>query len=153
MERAELLDRILEEKKEEDLIEVLHKTQDMFGYVPEEAIDRIAIALSIPVSRIYGVVTFYSRFSLIPKGKFEISVCLGTACYVKGGGEILKKFEDLLGIRMGQTSEDGLFSLVETRCLGDCANAPVVTVNDKVYRQVTIKDVEKIIYDLAGKKA
>ena len=145
-------DSILEGRTSEDLIEVLHKTQDLFGYIPEEVIDRISDKLNVPVSKIYGVCTFYSRFSLVPKGKFEISVCVGTACYVKGGDKVLEEFEKQLGIGVGETSHDGLFSIVETRCVGDCANAPVVTVNDKVYKKVSPKDVENIIYELSQKE-
>ncbi len=132
-------------KNPSDLIEILHKTQDLYGYVPKEVIYIISKELDIPASEIYGVVTFYARFSLVPKGKFSISVCMGTACYVKGAENLLNDFSKILGIGVGETTEDLQYSLIETRCVGDCANAPIVTVNDKVYRKVVKEDIEKIL--------
>lgn len=134
-------------KSPADLIEVLHKTQDLYGYVPKEVIYIISKEIGIPASEIYGVVTFYSRFSLVPKGKFAISVCMGTACYVKGAENLLNDFSKLLKIGVGETTEDLNYSLIETRCVGDCANAPIVTVNDKVYTKVTKEDIEKILLE------
>lgn len=132
-------------KAPSDLIEILHKTQDLYGYVPKEVIYIISKELDIAASYIYGVVTFYARFSLVPKGKFSISVCMGTACYVKGAENLLNDFSKILGIGVGETTEDLQYSLIETRCVGDCANAPIVTVNDKVYRKVVKEDIEKIL--------
>lgn len=140
--------KYLKGKKSSDLIELLHKTQDLYGYVPKEVIQIISRDLRIPISEIYGVVTFYSRFSLVPKGKYAISVCMGTACYVKGAENLLKEFSNLLGIGVGETTEDLLFSLIETRCVGDCANAPVVTVNEKVYRNVKKEEIRDILAEV-----
>ncbi|NLY20833.1 MAG: NADH-quinone oxidoreductase subunit NuoE [Tissierellia bacterium] len=131
-----------------ELIEVLHKTQELYGYIPEEIVPIISQQLRIPVSQIYGVVTFYSRFSFIPKGKYAISVCMGTACYVKGAQDILEEFSKELEIKTGETTEDLLFSIIETRCIGDCALAPVVTVNDEVYAHFDKKDVKKLLDDI-----
>ncbi|MEB3024907.1 MULTISPECIES: NAD(P)H-dependent oxidoreductase subunit E [unclassified Parvimonas] len=132
-------------KESSDLIEILHKTQDIYGYIPKEVIYIIAKGIDIPASEIYGVVTFYSRFSLVPKGKYAISVCMGTACYVKGAENLLDEFSNLLGIKVGETTDDLLFSLIETRCVGDCANAPIVTVNDKVYTHVSKTEIRDIL--------
>lgn len=144
---AELV-AFMEEKSEEDLIEILHKTQDLYDYIPKEIAIEIAETLHIPLSRIYGVNTFYSRFSLVPKGKYSISVCMGTACYVKGAEEILKEFKDILHIDIGETTEDLRFSLVDARCVGDCASAPVVMVNEKLYRNVSVNDVHMILKEI-----
>ena len=132
-------------KESSDLIEILHKTQDLYGYIPKEVVYIIAKGIDVPASEIYGVVTFYSRFSLVPKGKYAISVCMGTACYVKGAENLLDEFSNLLGIKVGETTDDLLFSLIETRCVGDCANAPIVTVNDKVYTHVSKNDIRDIL--------
>lgn len=128
-----------------DLIEILHKTQDLYGYIPKEVIYIISKEIEVAVSEIYGVVTFYSRFSLVPKGKYAISVCMGTACYVKGAENLINEFSNLLGIGVGETTDDLLFSLIETRCVGDCANAPIVTVNDKVYTNVSKNEIRDIL--------
>lgn len=135
-------------KDESDLIEVLHKTQEVYGYIPRKIVTLIAKTLDMPVSKIYGVITFYSRFSLVPKGKYSISVCMGTACYVKGAEHILNEFSKLLNIGIGETTEDLIFSLIETRCVGECAEAPVVNVNEAVYRKVTLPDVPKILSEI-----
>lgn len=136
-----------------DLIEVLHKTQDLFGYIPKRVVTRIAKTLDIPVSTIYGVITFYSRFSLVPKGKYSVSVCMGTACYVKGANDILDAFSRELGIGVGETTDDQLFSIIETRCVGLCALAPVVNINEDVYPYFKLEDVKNLINDLrAGAK-
>jgi NADH:ubiquinone oxidoreductase subunit E len=105
----------------------------------------ISEELRIPMAEIYGVITFYSRFSLEPKGKFNISVCLGTACYVKGSENILDKFKEKLGIDVGQVTPDGKFSLSTTRCLGACGLAPVITVNEEVYGKLDVTKVEEIL--------
>lgn len=131
-----------------DLIEVLHKTQDLFGYIPKRVVTKISKEMGIPGAEIYGVITFYSRFSLIPKGKYSISVCMGTACYVKGANDILEAFSTELGIGVGETTDDQLFSIIETRCVGQCALAPVVNVNEDVYPFFKLEDVKNIINEL-----
>lgn len=127
------------------LMLVLSEVQKEYGYIPLEVQEIISDELSIPVSEIYGVVTFYSFFSLKPKGRYVIGVCLGTACYVKGGQNILDKFEDLLKIRPGQTTEDGLFTLDALRCIGACGIAPAISVNGKVYPKVKLSDIPGLI--------
>ncbi|MBQ8002465.1 MAG: NAD(P)H-dependent oxidoreductase subunit E [Clostridia bacterium] len=127
------------------LIPVLHEAQEVYGYLPIEVQSIIAEGLGISLAEVYGVVTFYAQFSLNPKGKYEIGVCLGTACYVKGSGDILDKFKELLGIDVGECTPDGKFSLGATRCVGACGLAPVVTVNDDVYGRLTVDDVQGIL--------
>lgn len=127
------------------LIPVLHEAQEVYGYLPIEVQSIIAEGLGISLAEVYGVVTFYAQFSLNPKGKYEIGVCLGTACYVKGSGDILEKFKELLGIDVGECTPDGKFSLGATRCVGACGLAPVVTVNDDVYGRLTVDDVQGIL--------
>ncbi len=133
------------EDKKGSLITVLHKAQDIFGYLPEEVQSFVAKKLGIPRSKVYGVVTFYSFFTMTPKGKYPISVCLGTACYVRGAAKLLDEFKRKLEIDIGQTTKDGLFSLDGLRCVGACSLAPVVIIKDKVYGKVTVDMVEKII--------
>lgn len=127
------------------LIPVLHEAQDIYGYLPIEVQSIIAEGLGVSLAEVYGVVTFYAQFSLNPKGKYEIGVCLGTACYVKGSGDILEKFKELLGIDVGECTPDGKFSLTATRCVGACGLAPVATVNDEVYGRLTVDDVPGIL--------
>lgn len=127
------------------LMSVLHEAQEVFGYLPIEIQKIISEELRIPLSEIYGVATFYSQFSLIPKGENKIGVCLGTACYVKGAQEILDKVEELLGITVGQTTPDRKFSISATRCIGACGLAPVLSVNDEVYGRLEPGDIEEII--------
>ncbi|HBS10463.1 MAG TPA: NAD(P)H-dependent oxidoreductase subunit E [Firmicutes bacterium] len=129
------------------LMLVLSETQKEYGYIPLEVQEIISDELDIPVSEIYGVVTFYSFFSLTPKGRYVIGVCLGTACYVKGGQNILDKFSELLKIKPGQTSDDGLFTLDALRCIGACGIAPAISINGKVFPKVTLSSVKKIIDD------
>ena len=124
---------------------VLHEAQDKFGYLPKEIQELISKELRIPLSEIYGVATFYSQFSLVPKGEYKIGVCLGTACYVKGAQDILDKVEEELGITVGQTTPDRKFSLSATRCLGACGLAPVLVVNEDVYGRLKAEDVEEIL--------
>jgi NADH:ubiquinone oxidoreductase subunit E len=146
-EQVQKLTAFIEENKEKKglLMMALHETQDLFGYVPLEIMELISQKLKIPVSEIYGVATFYSQFSLVPKGENVIGVCLGTACYVKGGQDILDKLEEILGIGVGQTTPDGKFSIDATRCLGACGLAPVIAINGEVYGNITADDVEGII--------
>ena len=124
---------------------VLQKAQEIYGYLPIEVQTMIAEGMDIPLEKVYGVVTFYAQFSLNPKGKYRISVCLGTACYVKGSGDIFNKFSELLGIKGGEITADGKFSLDACRCIGACGLAPVLTVNEDVYGNLTVDDVADII--------
>ncbi|MDH7598452.1 MAG: NAD(P)H-dependent oxidoreductase subunit E [Sedimentisphaerales bacterium] len=130
------------------LIAVLHKAQELYGYVSRDAMDLISSQMQIPTAHIWGVVTFYHYFRTQPPGRYQISVCLGTACYVKGAAEVLQAFKDRLGVEAGQITEDGLFSLLEARCLGACGLAPVCMINDKVYGQLNPDKVGRIINDL-----
>jgi len=130
---------------EHELINVLHELQHHLGYLPEEVQQMVARELHIPAAKVYGVVTFYSFFTMVPKGKYDISICLGTACYVRGGELILEEFKRRLSIGVGETSADGLFSLSCIRCVGACGLAPVVTVGEKVYGRVTPQQVRRII--------
>ena len=127
------------------LIPVLHEAQELYGYLPFEVQKIIADGLDIPVAKVYGVVTFYSQFSLTPKGKYRISVCLGTACYVKGAAEILDKLKERLSIDVGECTDDGLFSLDSCRCIVACSLAPVVTINEEVYGKLVPEDIDGII--------
>ncbi|MBQ7039100.1 MAG: NADH-quinone oxidoreductase subunit NuoE [Clostridia bacterium] len=127
------------------LIPVLHEAQEIYGYLPIEVQTMIAEGLDVSLADVYGVVTFYAQFSLYPKGKYQIGVCLGTACYVKGSGEILERFKQRLGIDVGECTPDGKFSLEATRCIGACGLAPVLTVNDDVHGRLTPDDVDDIL--------
>ena len=127
---------------------ILQKAQDIYGYLPIEVQTIISNEMNIPLEKIYGVVTFYSQFSLNPKGKYQISVCLGTACYVKGSGDIYNKLQEKLGIEGGGCTPDGKFSLEACRCIGACGLAPVITVNDEVYGRLTVDDVDDILKKL-----
>ena len=127
------------------LMMILSDIQKEYGYIPLEVQEIVSAETGISVAEIYGVVTFYSFFSLQPKGKYIIGCCLGTACYVKGAQQVIDKFSELLGIGVGETTEDGLFTIDALRCIGACALAPAVTINGKIYPRVTVKDVEKII--------
>lgn len=133
--------------KQGALIEVLHKAQGIFGYLPEEVQKFVAKKLNIPVAKVFGVVTFYSYFTTEPRGEYVISVCMGTACFVRGAGDVLKAFENQLGIKAGETTEDGKFTIEVLRCIGACGLAPVLTVNEKVIGHVTtaaqVKDILK----------
>ena len=133
------------------LMLVLSDVQKEYGYIPLEVQEVISQELNVPVSDIYGVVTFYSFFSLTPKGRFVIGVCLGTACYVKGGQNIIDKFSEILKIKPGQTTEDGLFTLDALRCIGACGIAPAISINGKVYPKVTLAQVPTIIEEYRKK--
>lgn len=124
---------------------VLQEAQDIYGYLPIEVQTMVAEGLGVPLEEVYGVSTFYSQFALSPKGKYNISVCLGTACYVKGSGEILERLSEILGIEAEECTPDGQFSLTACRCIGACGLAPVITVNDDVYGRLTVNDVQDII--------
>ena len=127
------------------LMPVLQQAQDIYGYLPIEVQKIISDEMGIPMEKIYGVVTFYAQFSLYPKGKYNISVCLGTACYVKGSGDIFNKLQEVLQIGSGECTADGKFSLEACRCIGACGLAPVMTVNEDVYGRLTVDDVADIL--------
>ena len=127
------------------LMPALQFAQGLYGYLPYEVQKIIAEELEVTLSEVYGVVTFYSQFSLYPKGKYQIGICLGTACYVNGSGEIYDKLRNILGIESGECTGDRMFSLDATRCVGCCGMAPVMTVNGDVYGKVKADDVERIL--------
>lgn len=141
------LKKIIEKHKDDPgaVMPVLQEAQEVYGYLPREVQIIIAEGLGVPVEEVYGVSTFYSQFSLTPKGKYNISVCLGTACYVKGSGDIYNKLQEKLGIAGGECTPDGKFSLDACRCIGACGLAPVLTVNEDVYGRLTVDDVDKIL--------
>jgi NADH-quinone oxidoreductase subunit E/NADP-reducing hydrogenase subunit HndA len=134
------------------LMIVLTDVQKEYGYIPLEVQEVISAELNIPVSDIYGVVTFYSFFSLKPKGKYIIGVCIGTACYVKGSQNVLDKFAEILNIKTGETSADGLFTLDGLRCIGACGIAPAISINGKVYPKVQLSEVKKIVDEYRAKE-
>lgn len=127
------------------LVQILQVAQEIYGYLPEEVIEVIASELGISTESVYSVATFYSQFTFSPKGKYAISVCLGTACYVKGSGEIYDKIKDKLKVEDGGCTPDGKFSLDACRCLGACGLAPVLTINDDVYGKVTPDQINGIL--------
>ncbi len=127
------------------LMMILSAVQEEYGYIPIEVQEVISDATGIPVAEIFGVVTFYSFFSLTPKGKYVIGVCLGTACYVKGGQNVIEKFTELTGAKPGKTTEDGLFTVDALRCIGACGIAPAVTINGKVYPKVKLEQIPSIV--------
>jgi NADH-quinone oxidoreductase subunit E/NADP-reducing hydrogenase subunit HndA len=133
------------QNKESELINVLHKTQVKLGYLPAEVQEVIARELHSSVARVYGVVTFYSFFTMIPKGEFPISICMGTACYVRGAEQVLSEFKRQLKVEVGESTSDGKFSLNCLRCVGACGLAPVVTIGEKVYGRVAPTQVKEII--------
>ncbi len=146
-EKEQKLQEIIEKYKETRgaLIPVLHEAQEVYGYLPMSVQKKISEGLNIPLAEVYGVVTFYTQFSLNPKGKYKINVCMGTACYVKGSGQILDKVKEKLGIDVGQCTEDGEFSLDACRCIGACGLAPVLTINEDVHGRLTPDDIEAIL--------
>ncbi|MEZ5107320.1 MAG: NAD(P)H-dependent oxidoreductase subunit E [Draconibacterium sp.] len=131
--------------KEGELINVLHKVQGKLGYLPAEVQEVVARELKTSVARVYGVVTFYSFFTMIPHGEFPISICMGTACYVRGAEQVLAEFKRQLKVEVGESTSDGKFSINCLRCVGACGLAPVVTVGEKVYGRVAPNEVKKII--------
>lgn len=146
-EQEEELIAEIEKLKDEKgaLIPILQKAQDIYGYLPVEVQRIVAKETNVPLEKIYGIVTFYSFFSLFPKGKFRISVCLGTACYVKGSGDIYNSLVQKLGVENGQCTPDGKFSLEACRCIGACGLAPVLMVNDDVYGRLSADDIDDIL--------
>ena len=139
----EIISRYKDERT--PLMMILSDIQKEFGYIPLEVQELVSEEIGVPVAEIYGVVTFYSFFSLNPKGKYVIGVCLGTACYVKGAQQVIDKFSEILKIKAGETTEDGLFTLEALRCIGACGIAPAVTINGKVYPKLTVDMVEPIV--------
>ncbi|NLZ15855.1 MAG: NAD(P)H-dependent oxidoreductase subunit E [Erysipelotrichaceae bacterium] len=152
---VKLITEIVERFKDEPTptMMILEEIQREYGYVPLEVQELVSQLTGIPVSEIYGVVTFYSFFSMVPKGKYVVGVCLGTACYVKGSQLVSDKFSEVLGIKPGETTADGLFTLDHLRCIGACAVAPAVSINGKVYPQVKVDNVKKIVEDYRAKEA
>jgi len=128
-----------------ELINVLHKSQEHFGYLPAEVQEEVAKGLGISVAKVYGIVTFYSFFSMLPKGRFPISICTGTACYVRGAEKILDELKRLLKVPVGESTPDGKFSITCLRCVGACGLAPLIMVGDKTYGRVTIDNVKEIL--------
>ena len=147
LEQEQQLLQVIKEGKSEKgaLMAIMQKAQDIYGYLPIEVQTIIAREMEIPLQEVYGVATFYAQFSLYPKGEYKISVCLGTACYVKGAGDIYEKLQEKLGIKGGECTPDGKFSLEACRCIGACGLAPVLTVNEDVYGRLTVDDVEGIL--------
>lgn len=146
-EQEAALKQVIEENKSDksNLMVVMQKAQDIYGYLPMEVQNMIAEGMDVPLEKVYGVSTFYAQFALSPKGEYNISVCLGTACYVKGSGDIFDKISEKLGIGADECTPDGRFSLTACRCIGACGLAPVLTVNDDVYGRLTVDDVDGIL--------
>ncbi len=140
------------EKDKSNLIQILNQVQEKYGYISTEAQKEISEYLDISMAEVYGVITFYSRFTLEPKGKYNIAVCLGTACFVKGSEKVLDKAKEMLKIDVGQTTDDGLFSIEATRCVGACGLAPVFTVNNEVYGKATPEMMESVINNIKEKE-
>lgn len=147
--RAAILDRIAEfardNKNEESLIHVLHIAQKLYGYLPLEVQDVVAREMNIPLARVSGVVSFYSFFTPQPRGRHTIRVCLGTACYVRGGKKIVERLGRTLGVQVGDTTRDGLFTLEVARCIGACGLAPAMSIDDVVYKQVSPDKLDRIL--------
>lgn len=152
--KDEKIEKILSryEKDKSNLIQILNEVQETYGYIPEDVQLEISKYLGIEMAEIYGVITFYARFTLKPKGKYNIAVCLGTACFVKGSEKVLDRVKQKLGIDVGQTTKDGKFSIEATRCIGACGLAPVFTVNDEVYGKATPELVDKVIDEYMSKE-
>lgn len=146
----DLFQKYLPEK--DNLIQMLNEVQEHYGYVPMNVQKELSEFLNIPMAEVYGVVTFYSRFSLEPQGKYKISVCLGTACFVKGSQKIMDRLTDRLKIEAGQTTKDGLFTIEQTRCVGACGLAPVFTVNGEVYGKASVQKLDKVLDELIKKE-
>ena len=146
-EQEKQLLAVIDELKDTEgaLIPILHKAQEIYGYLPIEVEKIIAQGLGISLAEVYGVVTFYTQFSLVPKGEYQIAVCLGTACYVKGSGDILDKIKERVGCEVGGCTPDGKYSIEATRCIGACGLAPVLTINGDVYGKLTVDDVDGLL--------
>ena len=146
-EQEAMLRAVIDELRNEQgcLMRIMQKAQDIYGYLPYEVQKMISDELDVPMEKIYGVATFYSQFNLYPKGQYKISVCLGTACYVKGSGDIYNKLMEILGIAGGECTADGKFSLDACRCIGACGLAPVMMINDDVYGRLTPDELDGIL--------
>ena len=146
-EQQEQLFKVIDENggTHGSVMPILQKAQEIYGYLPIEVQTMIAEKMDVPLEEIYGVSTFYSLFALTPKGKYNVSVCMGTACYVKGAADVLGKICEVLGIQPEEFTQDGKFSITECRCIGACGLAPVMTVNDDVYGRVSVSEVEDIL--------
>ena len=127
------------------LIPVLHKAQQVYGYLPEEVQYHIAEGLGVPLAEVYGVVTFYALFTMTPRGEYNIAVCLGTACYVKGAGELVNKIKDEIGVKIGEISADKKYRLEATRCIGACGMAPVLTINEEVHGRLNADQLGELL--------
>lgn len=149
-EMKELLKNYSQDKS--NLIQILNEVQEKYGYIPKQSQIEISNYLSIPMAEIYGVITFYSRFTLEPKGKYNISVCLGTACFVKGSQALLDRLKERLKIDEGGTTPDGKFSIDSTRCVGACGLAPVFTINNEVYGKATVKKLDEVLDEYMKKE-
>lgn len=134
--------------KPREVINCLQDIQDLFGYLPEEYIGEISKSVGVPESEIFGIITFYTRFRLTPKAKYNIDVCLGTACFINGADVLVNELEFQLGIKMGESTADGMYALTNTRCVGCCGLAPVITINGEVYGKVKRDDIKKILENL-----
>ena len=139
----EILEKYTQDK--DNLIQILNEVQEHYGYISTENQKQVSEYLNIPMAEIYGVITFYSWFTLKPKGKYNVAVCLGTACFVKGSEKILDRVKQKLGIDVGETTPDGKFSIEATRCIGACGLAPVFTINDEVHGKATVEMVDKVL--------
>ena len=148
------LEKLFEEylPEKDNLIQMLNEVQERYGYVPMHVQKELSEFLNVPMAEIYGVVTFYSRFSLEPQGKYKISVCLGTACFVKGSQKIMDRLTDRLKIKEGETTKDGLFTIEQTRCVGACGLAPVFTVNGEVYGKASVQKLDQVLDELIKKE-
>ena len=146
-EKFSLLEQVMDDydRKESNLIQILHMGQAIFGYLSPEVQSFIAQKMDIPNSKVNSVLTFYSFFSTKPKGKYTVSICLGTACYVRGGKEVVNKLKEILSIDVGETTDDKIFSLQVMRCIGACGLAPAMTINEKVYKQVNPNKLHRIL--------
>lgn len=133
------------QRSPDSLIQILHRAQELFGYLREDVIRYISVELRVPISRVYGVIGFYSFFSRIPQGKYPVSVCMGTACYVRGAEQLMRAFENQLGIKQRETTVDGRFSLRCVRCVGACGLAPVAMVGKDLHSQIRTDQIKKLL--------
>ena len=146
-EQRAKLDAVIAEHKGQQgaLMPVMQEAQEIYGYLPIEVQNYIALQMDVPLEEVYGISTFYAQFALTPKGEVAIAVCLGTACYVKGSGDLLDKIVELVGVGAGETSEDGKYSVDATRCIGACGLAPVLTINNDVYGRLVPDQLKGIL--------
>ncbi len=149
-EKLKFLDDVIDdyEGKETSLIQILHIAQNLYGFLPLPVQEHIAERMELPLSKVSGVISFYALFTTVPKGKHVIKVCLGTACYVRGGKKIIEKFKNLLNIEIGETTEDKEYSLEITRCIGACGLSPAMVINERVYTQVKPDKILDILDEL-----